>query len=475
MGALSLSEPEWEINFNAKVPKIFKDLFEPKRYKVYYGGRGGAKSWGFADALLILGTQRPMRILCARELQKSIADSVHKLLSDQIDALGLHEFYEIQKTTILGINGTEFLFNGLKHNAREIKSTEGIDICWVEEAENVSDASWELLIPTVRKEGSEIWVSFNTKQPTDATYKRFIFDADDDFLIKKVSFRDNPFFPDVLEKERLRLKAKDPKAYEHVWEGEFDTRYSGTVYARWIADLMEKKRIRPDVLHDPDYPVCTLWDLGYGDTNFIWVYQEAPNEILLIDCYQNNGEGIGHYCDLLKGVSRQETNTDSVDPETLERFKRYKYRAHYVPQDAGKKLMEANGRSIVEQAWKDHGVKMFVVPETTHANRHDALRKVLPYCWFNSETCADGLEATMAYHYEYDDDLKIFKKIPVHDWSSHASCALELLPSVWRGKADVMTVKKMEGQAIRTEFFRKRREHKLDPTDPYRVKPRVGI
>lgn len=442
--------PPTEINFTADVPEVFADLFEPRRYKVYYGGRGGAKSWGFADALLIMGTQRKLRILCTRELQKSITDSVHKLLADQIDALGLAEFYDIQKTTIKGLNGTEFLFNGLKHNAREIKSTEGIDIAWAEEAENISDASWEVLIPTVRKEGSEIWISFNTKQPTDATYRRFIFEADEDFIVKKVSFRDNPFFPDVLEKERLRLKAKDPKAYEHIWEGEFDTRYSGAVYAKWMADLQAKGRISDDVEFDPAYPVCTLWDLGYSDTTAVWFYQDSPSEVIILDYYENNSEGIGHYCDMLKA-------------------KDYKYLAHYVPQDAGKKLMEAGGRSIVEQALKDHAIKMTIVPETTHANRHEGLRKVLPYCYFTATACAAGIEAVMAYHYEYDDDLQIFKKVPVHDWSSHASTALELLPSVWRGRGK--TVAKMKDEEIVREFHTKRREHKLVKADPYRVKP----
>ena len=390
-----------DISFTIQIPKIFKGLFEPKRYKVFYGGRGGAKSWGFAQALLVLGLQNKLRILCARELQKSINDSVHKLLSDQVVSLGLSEFYEVQKTTIRGVNGTEFLFNGLKHNATEIKSTEGIDIAWVEEAEKVSDASWELLIPTIRKENSEIWISFNTKQPTDATYKRFVYANDDDVYVQKVSFRDNPFFPEVLEKERLKLLKNDPEAYQHIWEGNFDTRFSGAVYAKWVADLKEKGRISHKVQHDADYPVSTLWDLGYSDTNAIWFYQEAPNEVLLIDYYQSHNEGIGHYCEMLKA-------------------KPYKYKSHYVPQDAGKKLMEANGRSIVEQALKDYGVRMTIIPETTHANRHEGLRKVLPFCWFNEDNCAEGLDALMAYHYEYNDDLQIFKKDPVHDWSSHA-------------------------------------------------------
>lgn len=446
----SISSDLIEINFQADIPEVFQELFEPKRYKVYYGGRGGAKSWGFADALLIKGLYNPLRILCTRELQKSIAASVHKLLKDQIDALGLTEFYDVQNTTILGINGTEFLFNGLKHNATEIKSTEGIDICWVEEAEKVSDASWEVLIPTIRKEDSEIWVSFNTKQPTDATYRRFVFDGPEDSIVKKVSYKDNPFFPKVLDRERLELMRRDKKAYDHIWEGDFDTRYSGAVYAKWIADLKEKGRISSRVKHDPEYPVNTLWDLGYSDMVTMWFYQEAPNEVLFIDYYENNGEGIGHYCDVLKE-------------------KPYTYRSHNVPQDAKKKLMEANGRSIVEQAWKDHGVRMTVIPETTHANRHDGTRKVLPSCWFNEDTCAEGLEALMAYHYEYDEDLQIFKKDPVHDWSSHASTALELLPSVWRNKA--VTTKQMEAKAVETEFFRKRRLFNVDKVDPYRLKP----
>lgn len=448
------------IKFNAEIPAIFEYLFEPKRYKVAYGGRGGAKSWGFADALLIIGTQivphypNPMRYLCTRELQKSIADSVHKLLYDKIQMLGLQDFYDIQQKVITGINGTEFLFNGLKHNSREIKSTEGIDIAWVEEAENTSDASWEVLIPTVRKPNSEIWASFNTNQPTDASYRRLVFEQDEDIIVKKVSYKDNPFFPDVLEKERLKLQRTDPEAYKHVWEGEFDTRFSGAVYAKWMADLKSKGKITDKVLHDPEYPVSTLWDLGYGDTNTIWFFQEAPNEVLFIDYYENNGEGVGHYCEMLKS-------------------KPYHYKSHYVPQDAKKKLMEANGKSIVEQARRDHGIIMTVVPETTHFNRNTALRKTLPNCWFNSEACAQGIEALMAYHYEYNDDLQMFTKEPRHDWSSHASCALELLPSVWRGKS--VTVKEVESKRKQAEFISKRRKWNVDKNeDPYRVKPRMG-
>lgn len=440
------------INFSAEIPEIFEDLFQPRRYKIYYGGRGGAKSWGFADALLIKGTQTKLRILCTRELQKSITDSVHKLLSDRIGTLGLNDFYQIQNKSIEGLNGTQFLFNGLKHNAREIKSTEGIDICWAEEAENISANSWEVLIPTIRKEGSEIWISFNTNQPTDETYKRFIFAPPSDSLVKKVSFRDNPFFPDVLEYERLELLKRDPKAYEHIWEGEFDTRFSGTIYAKWIAELQQRGRITDNVKYDPAFPVNTLWDLGRRDSTSIWFYQASAMEVLLLDYYENQGEGIGFYCDVIKE-------------------KPYRYLGHYVPQDAKKKLMEANGRSIVDQAWKDHDIRMTVIPETTHANRHQGLRRTLPYCWINGTLCRRGLDGLMAYHYEYNSDLQIFTKDPVHDWSSHPSTALELLPSVWSGTG--ITQKELDKRAVAAKFHRLRRENNLTAEDPYRVKPKA--
>ena len=151
----------------AEFPVKLQGLFKKARYKVCLGGRGGAKSWGIARALLILGAKSPIRILCAREFQASIKDSVHKLLCDQIDALGLLPFYEITQTSIRGFNGTEFAFVGLKNNPTNIKSFEGVDICWVEEAQTVSRLSWNVLIPTIRKQGSEIWISFNPDLETD--------------------------------------------------------------------------------------------------------------------------------------------------------------------------------------------------------------------------------------------------------------------------------------------------------------------
>ena len=204
-------------------PPPYRPLFKPARYKVFYGGRGGAKSWAFARALLLKGVERKLRILCAREYQTSIADSVHKLLGDQISDLGLSRWYDVQKTRIVGMNGTEFIFKGLRHNIQEIKSTEGVDVAWIEEAQSVSNESWDILIPTIRQAGSEIWVSFNPIDVDDPTYKRFVLDPPPGAIVQKVTFRDNPWFPDVLRDEMEYLRRVDPEAYQHVWEGETRT------------------------------------------------------------------------------------------------------------------------------------------------------------------------------------------------------------------------------------------------------------
>lgn len=409
-----------EINANISIPKAFGGLFEPWRYKVYWGGRGAAKSWNIAIALLILGIQSSLRILCARELQVSITDSVHKLLADLIVAFELHEFYEVQKTTIIGRNGTTFLFKGLKHNATEIKSTEGVDVCWVEEAEKVSDNSWELLIPTIRKENSEIWVSFNAKNPTDATYQRFIVNKRPDSLVKKVSWRDNPFFPKVLDAERLHSFNTDPEAYKHIWEGEFDTRYNGAIYAKWVADCQIEGRVLPR-LYDASMPVYTAWDLGYTDSTAIWFYQITHGEIRLIEYYENYGQDVTFYGSLIMG-----TNPD----ESLKH--KYTYAGHAVPHDAVNKLLAAGGRSIYEQLVGCGLKNMRIVPATSQKNQIDAARLTLKQCWFDEDFTKDGVQALMQYHYEYDEDRKDFKKIPEHDWSSHAADAFEIIGQVWK-------------------------------------------
>lgn len=214
-----MAQPAQKIDANYEFPEKFDFLFSPCRYKVAYGGRGGAKSWAFARALLLTALQRKAKVLCARELQNSIAESVHALLSEQIESMGLGGFYRITQTNIYGLNGSEFFFAGLKTDPNKIKSAEGIDIVWVEEAESVSKASWAALIPTIRKKGSEIWVTFNPALETDATYQMFVVSPPAGASVVSVSWRDNPWFGEELENERKHLESVDHDAYLHIWEG----------------------------------------------------------------------------------------------------------------------------------------------------------------------------------------------------------------------------------------------------------------
>jgi phage terminase large subunit len=215
-------------------PTAYEELFRPHRYKVYYGGRGGGKSWQFARALVLLGYDKALRILCTREVQKSIADSVHRLLCDQIEAMGLSWFYTVTRESIRGANGTEFIFKGLRSNSQEIKSTEGVDICWVEEAMGVSSDSWEFLIPTIRKDGSEIWVTFNPREEKDPVYQIFLVNGAADAFVRKVNYSENPHFPDTLRKEMEWTKARDYQAYLHIWEGEVKKHSNALVFNNYF-------------------------------------------------------------------------------------------------------------------------------------------------------------------------------------------------------------------------------------------------
>lgn len=383
------------------IPRPYKFLFEPKRYKALYGGRGSAKSHSVARALLVIGMQKPTRIVCAREIQKSIKDSVHKLLADIIRQHSLTGFYEIQETIIKGRNGTEFVFRGLKHNTRDLKSLEGADIAWIEEAENVSDGSYEILIPTIRKEGSEIWATFNVKNITDPTYRRFITEAGDDTIAKKVSWRDNPFFPEVLKKEMDKLERSDHDAYLHIWEGEPDTRRSGAVYAKQLAKARSEGRITK-VPYDPSSEVFTAWDLGFGDATSIWWLQFVGRELRWVDFYENDGEQLDHYARIVKE-------------------KPYNYSTHFLPHDGGHGNIRGDSCS---RQLASLGLKNQVLQRETDINPGiELLRQTIAYSVFDSEKCKDGIHALENYGYEWDEERGVFKSKPRHDWSSHAASA----------------------------------------------------
>lgn len=383
----------------ADFPPKLECLFTPSRYKVLHGGRGGAKSWGVARALIIQCIQRPIRILCCREFQSSIRDSVHKLLTDQIYALGLDSLFLIEQASIKSSNGSEFFFEGLRHNVAKIKSFEGVDIAWVEEAQTVSKTSWEVLIPTVRKDNSEIWLTFNPELETDETYQRFVINPPDNALVQKVNWTDNPWFPEVLRIEKDQLKDRDPDAYLNVWEGNCRQALDGAIYADELRDAQATGRITR-VPYDNTKPVHTSWDLGWSDNTSIWFGQIVGFEYRLIDFYQNSQKTINHYLEILQG-------------------KHYIYGTDYLPHDARAKQL-GTGRSI-EELMRAAGRNVRVVPQLSVSDGINAARTMFSNCWFDQEKCADGLQCLRHYRYESDPDTGTLARKPLHDWASHGA------------------------------------------------------
>ena len=385
----------------AKFPAKLQCLFTPNRYKILYGGRGGAKSWGAARALLIQGAAKPLRVLCAREIQRSIKDSVHKLLSDQVTELGLTAHYEVLQDEIRGKNGTEFTFSGLRHNVDSIKSKEGVDIVWVEEANLVSASSWEKLIPTIRKEGSEIWITFNPELETDETYQRFVLNPPEGATVVKLTHADNPWFPDVLRKEMAALQARDPDAYLTVWEGNCRQTLEGAIYAREIREATAAGRIT-SVPHTPGHQVLTFWDLGKRDLTAIWFVQQIGYEFRFIDYYENCAQMVPHF---LKEMQS----------------KAYVYGTVWLPHDAEADQQAAE--KTIQAQIEASGFSTQIVPNIGVANGINSARSLFPRCVFDERNCADGLHALRHYQYKVDALTGQRSAEPLHNWASNGADA----------------------------------------------------
>ena len=390
----------------AQFPIKLEGLFKPSRYKVLQGGRGGAKSWGIARALLIKGAKDQMRILCAREFMTSMKDSVHKLLSDQIQALGLTGFYEITQASIRGANGTEFSFVGLKNNVANVKSYEGVDICWVEEAQTVSRLSWNVLIPTIRKEKSEIWVSFNPELETDETYQRFVANPPEDCISIKINWSDNPWFPEVLRLEKDSLKARDLEAYNQVWEGLCRKSVDGAIFGRELQQAELDGRITR-VPYDATKPVHAIFDLGWADSTSIWFLQFVGMETRLIRYIEDSQKTMSHYLATMQTYG-------------------YVYDTVWLPHDAQNKTLAAAGRTI-EDIVRAAGYKTQILPKVPILDSINAARTIFPSCYFDREHAADGINCLRHYRYEVDPETKQFSRSPLHDHYSHGADAFRYI------------------------------------------------
>ena len=391
---------------NAQFPVKMASLFDKARYKVYYGGRGAGKSHSAAKALLILGAKSQIRVLCAREYQTSIKDSVHKLLCDQIELMNLHGFYEITQSAIRGKNGTEFAFVGLKNNVANVKSYEGVDYCWVEEAQTVSRHSWNTLIPTIRKEGSEIWITFNPELETDETYQRFVVRPPEQAVVQKINWSDNPWFPEVLALEKDSLKSRDPSAYQTVWEGLCRLTVDGAIFAQEMQVAELDGRITK-VTYDPTKPVHAIFDLGWADSTAIWFLQFVGMETRLIRYHEDSQKTISHYLALMQTYG-------------------YMYDTLWLPHDAQNKTLASNGKSI-EEIVRAAGYKTRIIERTPIADSINAARTIFRNCWFDRENCYDGLQCLRHYRYDVDPETGQFSRQPLHDIYSHGADAFRYI------------------------------------------------
>ena len=388
------------MHVNADFPEKLGFLFQPSRYKVARGGRGSAKSWSFARALLLIGASRKIRILCAREVQKSIKDSVHKLLSDQIEALGLSGQYQVLETEIRNhATGTEFSFAGLAtHTIDSIKSYEGVDIAWVEEGQRVSKRSWDILIPTIRKDGSEIWVSYNPELETDETHQRFTVNPPPDCVSVLVNFCDNPWFPEVLEKERLHCLKNSPKDYPNIWGGLCKPAVEGAIYYDEIASAEEDRRIC-NAPYDPLLKVHVVFDLGWNDAMFISLVQRSSSEIRIIQAFEESHKTLDYYSSLL-------------------REKKMNWGNLYLPHD-GRHKDYKSGKSA-QDIMEALGWDVLITPNMSVEDGIRLTRMTFPRMYFDKNKAARIVECAKRYRRAVSQTTKE-SGAPLHDAYSHGA------------------------------------------------------
>lgn len=392
------------------VPRPFIELFEPTkdwRHMVYYGGRSSGKSTTIATSLLVKGMEKKIRVLCVRETQNSIAESVHQLMADLIDKYGLSS-WEVTKDEIRNKKtGSNIIFKGVHNNTQAIKSLEGVDVCWVEEAQSISTESIDILVPTIRKPGSYLIWSFNPLTAEDPVWTRIVKNPDDRTLVVKVnSDAIEELLSEEVIHEREKMRYENPELFEHVWLGEPLTAKTGSVFGKQLAQAREEGRIGK-VPYDGSAPVYASIDLGIGDSTAICFWQTVGQEIHYIDYYENCGEDLGHYIAVMAN-------------------KPWEYQKIFLPHDA--RARELQTGKTREDFFMEHGYNNVVVLRPTRytLGQDDislVARPKFSRCWFDEEKCSRLLECLRAYHYDYDEKNQLLRSTPKHDWSSHAADA----------------------------------------------------
>ena len=406
-----------------EIPNKLKPLItEQRRFKVIHGGRGGAKSWTVARILVLLAASKSIRVLCARETQKSINDSVHKLIKDQIELLGLQGNFNVTENRITSTTGSEFSFAGIRQQSiTNIKSFEGVDICWVEEGQVVSKKSWDVLTPTIRKENSEIWITFNPELDTDETWMRFVENAPSNALVIQCNWSDNPWFSETLNSDRLACLKRDPIGYENIWEGKCRTAVDGAIYANEISKLVEEQRLC-NAPYDPLLKVHTVWDLGFNDSMAIaFVQRTATGEVRIIDYIEDSHRTLDSYISDI-------------------RERKWNWGMDFLPHDAHSKDFKS-GKST-EQIVHEMGRNPIVLGRENVEDGIKVARMMLGRVWFDRRATA------------LVNRLKRYRRVqhvstgefgaPLHDENSHgadcfryiAMAESQMHNDTWGGKID---------------------------------------
>jgi len=394
------------------LPKKATDTLVPKaRFKFLYGGRDSAKSWSIARMLLARGRAKPERILCTREVQKSIAESVHQLLCDQVQELGMGDFYDIQKSYIYGKNGTQISYHGLSgQTVASLKSFEGTTICWVEEAQTVSKRSWDILIPTIRAPGSEIWGSFNPDMDTDEVYRRFVIKQQPDSIVTKMNWQDNPWRSKVLDTDRETMQREDPDNYAHVYEGMCRPAIEGAIYYKEVSALRATNRLC-NVPYDPMLKVHVVVDLGFNDYMSLLLCQRLGSEIRIIRYIEDRQRYIPSYHQELKDL-------------------KLNYGTLYLPHDGRAK--HVTGPSA-ERQFKDLGWNVEIVDEIGLEQGIRKAREVFPRVVMDKENASDLANRLGRYRRRVNSEGQA--STPVHDDDSHGADGFRYMSIV----ADQMT------------------------------------
>lgn len=399
-----------------QIPKVYSALDEDYDYFTIKGGRGSAKSESVARKLLLRGMEKKRKIVCGREFQSSIKESVYDMLGDFVSTYNLSKFYNVLKTEIRGSNGTTFSFVGLHHNINSIKSMYDVDEFWGEEAQTFSANTLTILLPTIRKDGARCYFTMNPVLEEDPAYQMLIVDPPPRTLVLDVNYDKNPFFPERLKQLMEKDKQKDYDRYLHIWEGQCLAAVEGAIFAKEMQKAAEDGRIT-NVPYDKSKPVDTFWDLGRGDKTAIWYVQQFGYEYRIIDYYENNGEHFSHYI----GICKE---------------KGYVYGQHYLPHDAMNENIAAE-KTIVRQAKDAFGQGIKIVPRIPKkALAIDAARGMMNMCVWDKDNCADGLTALRRYAYKVDPETGKTSREPEHDtpWSHGADAWMAIGQSLLQTK-----------------------------------------